>query len=142
MGGGAGGYAHYQQRDEALEQIDTLLAGIPQYPGARLVDRHDSATRYRVSAEESIEAEPYASELHFELPGAVTGSQVQLHFRGVLAARRWRCTFRQRVAGVPYGFGCRRGPASLSGSIGDRGGYELELQASGERPPIRTVAGG
>jgi hypothetical protein len=99
--------------DRRRAAIDAALASVPQYPGARLVDRHDRATE---------------GEFQYEVPVTVQGSQVQLHFRRLLATRRWRCTFNERAPGVPYGFTCRRGEWSLEGEIGDRGGYGLVVQ--------------
>ena len=62
---------------------------------------------------------------------AVEGAEVQLHFRRLLGARRWQCSFHERAAGEPYGFSCRRDGASLDGEIADRGGYTLVVQANG-----------
>ena len=138
--GDSGEYAQYQRREQAMEQIDALLATIVQYPGARLVDRHDAATNYKVGAQTYIDAEPYSSRIQFAVPTSVTGAQVQLYFRRTLGSR-WRCTFKKRVPNVPYGFSCRRGHQAVGAFISDRGGYELSVQASDVVPPIRTVSG-
>jgi hypothetical protein len=96
--------------------IESALASVQQYPGARLVDRHESDA---------------ASEFQYELPVAVEGAPVQLHFRRLLATRGWRCSFHDRAAGETYGFFCRRQGASLTGTIADRGGYTLAMQVNG-----------
>ncbi len=96
--------------------IESALASVQQYPGAQLVDRHDSDA---------------ASEFQYRLPVAVEGAPVQLHFRRLLATRRWQCTFHDRAAGESYGFFCRREGTSLTASIADRGGYTLTLQVNG-----------
>jgi hypothetical protein len=93
--------------------IESALASVQQYPGARLVDRHESDT---------------ASEFQYELPAAVEGAQVQLRFRRLLGTRRWQCSFHERAVDEPYGFFCRREGASLDGKIADRGGYTLVMQ--------------
>jgi hypothetical protein len=113
---GFGGEGDGDERRRAA--IDVVLASVPQYPGARLVDRHDSAA---------------STELHYELPPTVDGSDVQIHFRRLLTARGWRCTFNERAGGLPYGFACRRGGHILDGEIGDQGGYELVIQVA--EPP-------
>jgi hypothetical protein len=96
--------------------VDSALASVQQYPGARLVDRHDSES---------------TSEFQYELPTTVRGSLVQLHFRRLLATHRWQCSFHARTAVVHYGFFCRREGTSLDGKIADRGGYTLVVQVSG-----------
>jgi hypothetical protein len=106
---GAGGDPN-GERERRSAAIETALASVQQYPGARLVDRHDGDT---------------SSELQYELPTSVGGSQVQLHFRRLLASRGWRCSFNEHSAGEPYGFWCRREGEQIDGTIGDRGGYTL-----------------
>jgi hypothetical protein len=80
------------------------------------VDRHESDT---------------SSEFQYELPPGVQGAPVQLHFRRLLGTRRWQCSFHDHAAGETYGFFCRRGSASLTRTIADRGGYTLVVQVSG-----------
>jgi hypothetical protein len=111
--GGGGGNGEGVQRGAAIE---SALASVQQYPGARLVDRHDRDA---------------TSEFRYELPVTVPGSQVQLHFRRLLGTRRWQCSFRDRATDERYGFFCRREGASLDGKIADRGGYTLVVQVNG-----------
>lgn len=111
---GQGGEPGDARRDAAIE---TVLASVQQYPGARLVDRHEDGA---------------ARELQYETPATVEGAKVQLHFRRLLAARGWRCSFHEPAAGEEYGFSCRREGDSIGGSIADRGGYTLLVQVSGE----------
>ena len=110
--GTGGGDDDVVQRNGAIE---SALASVQQYPGARLVDRHDSDA---------------ASEFQYELPVAVEGPEVQLHFRRLLGTRSWQCSFHERAAAEPYGFFCRREGASLDGKIADRGGYTLVVQVN------------
>lgn len=72
-----------------------------------------------------------SSEFQYELPATVEGAPVQLHFRRLLATRRWQCSFHEHAAGEPDGFFCRREGASLDGRIADRGGYTLVVQVNG-----------
>ncbi len=111
--GSGGGGDDAAQRNGAIE---SALASVQQYPGARLVDRHASDA---------------AIEFQYELPADVQGAPVQLHFRRLLGTRRWQCRFHDRSAGEPYGFFCRREGASLDGKIADRGGYTLVVQVNG-----------
>ena len=106
-----------RRRAAGCAPIETVLASVQQYPGARLVDRHEDGA---------------ARELQYETPATVEGAKVQLHFRRLLAARGWRCSFHEPAAGEEYGFSCRREGDSIGGSIADRGGYTLLVQVSGE----------
>jgi hypothetical protein len=139
--GGEGRYAQYQQREEALAEIDALLPAIVQYPGARLADRHDNGTRYRVADGKEIEAQPYSSSIAYLVPGDATAGGVMLHFRRVLPARGWRCVFQPRARDELRLIDCRRGHATLTAAIDRRGHYELVLQASDVRPPITVIEG-
>ncbi len=139
--GGEDEYAKYQHREEAGEQIDALLAAIPQYPDARLADRHDSGTTYHVAADEAIEAEPYSSTVGYIVSGDATGAEVMLHFRRVLPVRGWRCVFTPRVGGELRRISCRQGRSTLEAAISDAGDYELTVQASDARPPIAVIDG-
>jgi hypothetical protein len=139
--GGESEYAKYQHREEAGEQIDALVATIPQYPDARLADRHDSATTYHLAVDEAIEAEPYSSTLGYIVPADAGGAGVMLHFRRVLPARGWHCEFKPRVRGELRHISCRRGRATLDAVISDPGHYELTVQASDARPPIEVIDG-
>jgi hypothetical protein len=143
LGGGSHRHARYEDEKAAIRQIDALLASFPQYPGAHLTTRMDNGTSYHVpdSGDEFIEAVPYGSDLYYDLSRSVSGSVIQRYFRGVMRARGWSCTFQRRSPGVPYGFSCSRRGASLGGYIADQGHYELMVQATHARPPIRTIPG-
>jgi hypothetical protein len=103
------------EADRRAAAVAAVLASVQQYPGARLVDRH---------------ADGAARELQYETPVTVGGAKVQLHFRRLLEARGWRCSFHEPAAGEEYGFFCRREGDSLGASI-DRGGYTLVVQVGG-----------
>ena len=64
-----------------------------------------------------------------------------LHFRRVLPARGWRCTFKARVSGELRHISCRKGRATLGAVISVAGHYELTVQASAVRPPIEVTGG-
>jgi hypothetical protein len=138
--GGGSRYATYQDKRAAIRAIDTLLATIPQYPGTRLTRRQDFSTSYHVP-EGFIEAEPYSSDLYYDLSTSVSGATIQLYFRRAMHARGWSCRFRHRAPGVPYGFGCVRRGSTVSAYIADRGHYELAVAATHRRPPITTIPG-
>ena len=140
--GGGDEYAQYQDREAAFAQIDELLAGVPQYPGARIADIHESATRYAVDVDEVIEAEPYTSTVGYLVPQPATAGRVMLHFRRVLPARGWKCSFAAAAGGGERRIACRRPPETLAAIIGDLGHYELVVQASDVRPPIDVIDGG
>jgi len=140
-GGGTGAYARYRHREQALAQIDAMLATFPQYPGARLSSRQDTGRSYKIARQTYIEAEPYSSDLYYELPQAVTAPQIRRYFRRVLTARGWRCTFNIRTRNVPYRFDCARGSRAIHAYVADRGHYELIVFASDAVPPIATVPG-
>ena len=137
--GGDDKYAQYQDREEAFAQIDVLLAGVPQYPGARVADIHESATRYAVAEDEIIEAEPYTSTVGYLVPQPATAGRVMLHFRRALPARGWRCSFAATARGGERRIVCRRGHETLAADISGLGHYELVVQASDERPPIAVI---
>ena len=139
--GGDDKYAKYQDREAAFAQIDVLLAGVPQYPGARLADIHESATRYAVGADEVIEAEPYTSTVGYLVPQPATRAGVMLHFRRVLPARGWKCSFAAQARGEVRHIACRRGHETLAAVIGDLGHYELVVQPSDVRAPIEVIGG-
>jgi hypothetical protein len=143
LGGGSHRYGRYQNEKGSIRQIDALLASFPQYPGAHLATRMDNGTSYHVPdpGNEFIEAEPYDSDLYYDLSMSVPGSMIQRYFRRVMRARGWSCTFHRRSPGVPYGFSCSRRGASVGGYIADQGHYELMVQATHARPPIRTIPG-
>jgi hypothetical protein len=115
-----------------------LLVTIPQYPGARLIGRHDSATSYHVP-DGFIDAEPYASDLRYDLSTSVSGAAIQRYFRRVMRARGWSCQFQHRTPGVPYGFECALRGSTVGAYIADHGLYELDVAATHRRPPIQTV---
>jgi hypothetical protein len=137
--GGSGRYARYQDRGAALEATDAMLASIPQFPHAVLVQRTDDATTYRVGTTHEIDARPYGRRLFYRAPAGHTGAEVQRWFREELGSGHWSCTFHRRVPGVPYGFACRKRRQSVSASIGDDGRYELDASADTRVAPIRTV---
>jgi hypothetical protein len=137
---GDGRYAKYQHKSAAIRAIDALLATIPQYPGTRLTGRQDFPTSYHVP-DGFIDAEPYSSDLYYDLSASVSGATIQRYFRRVLHARGWSCQFRHRAPGVPYGFGCVRRGSTVSAYIADHGHYELDVAATHRRPPIQTVPG-
>ncbi len=139
--GGGDEYAKYQDREGAFAQIDVLLAGVPQYPGARVADIHESATRYAVGVDEVIEAEPYTSTVGYLVPQPATGGRVMLHFRRMLPTRGWKCSFAAPARDEERRIACRRGHESLEAVISDRGHYELIVQASDVRPPIEVIGG-
>lgn len=140
LGSGTSRYAKYQGRRAALRAIDALFATIPQYPGARLIGRHDFASSYHVP-EGFIDAEPYSSHFRYDLPPSVSGATIERYFRRVMHARGWSCQFRHRAPGVPYGFVCVRRGSTVGAYIADHGLYELDVAATHRRPPIQTVPG-
>jgi hypothetical protein len=135
---GGGRYAKYQDKRAAIRAIGALLATIPQYPGARLIGRHDSATSYKVT-DGFIDAEPYSSHFRYDLSTSVSGATIQRYFRRVMHARGWNCQFQHRTPGVPYGFECARRGSTVGAYIADHGLYELDVAATHRRPPIQTV---
>jgi hypothetical protein len=137
--GSSSRYARYQDRGAALKATDAMLATIPQFPNAQLVNRRDDATGYRVSTDHEIEAKPYARVLKYDVPAGHSGGEVQRWFRAVLTARRWRCSFHRRVRGVPYGFACTKGGREIGAYIADDGHYELDASADTRPAPIATV---
>jgi hypothetical protein len=139
--GDSGRYARYQHKTAAISKIDALLATIPQYPGARLAGRQDFSTNYKVGADHYIDAEPYSSDLYYDLPQSVTGAKLQRYFRTVMGARGWTCHFQKRSRGVPYGFACTRRGDEVGAYIADHGRYELDVSVKTARPPIPIVGG-
>jgi hypothetical protein len=137
--GSSSRYARYQDRGAARTAIDAMLATIPQFPDARLLQRSDDATTYRVGTTREIEARPYQWTLDYAVPAGRSGGEVQRWFRAVLTARRWSCTFHRRVRGVPYGFACTDGARALGAYIADDGHYELDASADTRPAPIATV---
>jgi hypothetical protein len=138
--GSSSRYARYQDRGAALKATDAMLAAIPQFPNAHLLQRRDDATTYRVRSGHEIEAKPYARVLDYDVPAGHSGGDVQRWFRAVLTARRWRCLFNRRVRGVPYGFSCTSGGREIGAYIADDGHYELDASADTRPAPIATVA--
>jgi hypothetical protein len=134
-------YAKYQHQKAAIRKIDELIATIPQYPGARVAGRQDFPTNYKVGVDHYIDAEPYSSDLYYDLSTSVSGAMLERYFRRVMLARGWSCSFQRRSRGVPYGFGCRRGQAVVGAYIADHGHYELDVAADNPRPPIKIVQG-
>jgi len=137
---GGSRYATYQDKRAAIRAIDALLATIPQYLGARLTGRQDFPSSYHVP-DGFIEAEPYSSDLYYDLSTSVSGATIQRYFRRVMRARGWSCQFQRRAPGVPYGFGCVRRGSTVSAYIADHGHYELDVAATHRRPPIQIVPG-
>jgi hypothetical protein len=138
---GANRYAKYQNRKAAIRKIDELIATIPHYPGARLAGRQDFSTNYKVGVDHYIDAEPYSSDLYYDLSKSISGATLERYFRRVMIARGWSCSFQRRSHGVPYGFGCRRAQAVVGAYIADHGHYELDVAADNPRPPIKIVQG-
>jgi hypothetical protein len=134
-------YAKYQDRTAAIEEIEALVATIPQYLGARRTGSQYLGTSYKLSPTDYVEAEPYSSALYYDLATTVSGATLQRHFRDVMRARHWSCRVRHRSRGVPYGFGCTRRGAVVSAYVADHGHYELHVTAEHPRPPIKTVPG-
>lgn len=139
--GNSGRYARYQHKAAAIRKIDVLLATIPQYPGARLAGRQDFSTNYKVGVDHYIDAEPYSSDLYYDLPQPVPGAKLQRYFGKVMDARGWTCRFQKRTRGVPYGFACTRRGDEVGAYIADHGHYELDVSVKTARPAIRTVEG-
>jgi hypothetical protein len=135
---GGGRYAKYQDKRTAIRAIDALLATIPQYPAAHLTGRQDSPSSYHVP-DGFIDAEPYSSDLRYDLSTSVSGAVIQRYFRRVMYARGWSCRFQHRAPGVPYGFVCVRRGSTVGAYIADHGHYELDVAATHRRPPIQTV---
>jgi hypothetical protein len=129
---GDGRYAEYQHKSAAIRAIDALLATIPQYPGTRLTGRQDFPTSYHDS-DGFIDAEPYSSDLSYDLSASVSGATNQRYLRRVLHARGWSCQFRRRAPTVPYGFGCVRRRSTVSAYIADHGRYEVAVDSGRRR---------
>jgi hypothetical protein len=133
-------YVKYQDVAQARARLDALLATLPVYPGAHVVQRRFEGTRYYVGKDyESIDAEPYSLSVSWRVPAGATGTPIMSMFRRGLPARGWTCTFLARVRGELRRFSCARGPRRIRAAINDSGGYVLELVASTAVPPIKQV---
>ena len=133
-------YAEYQHRDAARAQIDTLLATIPDYPGARAGAHDFGGSGYYIGKNyDKIEAEPYALSVNFAVNDGSSGTAIMRFFRRTLPAQGWWCVFTARSRGVVRSFQCARGHQTISAQIGDTRGYNLQVVASNVMPPIKQV---
>jgi hypothetical protein len=135
-----GEYARFRFRAAALARNDRLLAAFPRYPGVRQARHVVYASEYKVGDSEYVWAAPYRTHVSYVLRG-VPGSSVLRFFERRLSATTWRCRFFPRANGGLRAIECRRGHASIGGTINDAGGYGLYAEADERIPPIRTVPG-
>jgi hypothetical protein len=138
-GGGSSRFKRYQDQASALKAIDAMLAEIPQFPGARLLQGTVESTGYRVSTNHVIQAEPYERHLDYAVPAGRSGADVQRWFRKQLTTKGWICSFHRRVPGVPYGFSCAKRARAVAAFIDDDGQYQLDAEADSRPAPIKTV---